>query len=138
MLPGMELVTHPTAAIDLTTTPIHLGVGSTARAIEGFSWDPAVLAAYGAATAADGADGRRGMTVDGDADWTTWERPPHGDEVVVCLAGRATIQWEDGSVELGPGTAMVNPAGSWHTADVHEPTRLLTITPGAGTEHRPR
>ena len=26
----------------------------------------------------------------------------------------------------------------WHTADVHEPGSALFITPGRGTEHRPR
>ena len=135
----MELVTHPTGAIPLDTTPIHLGLGSTARAIDGFAWDGEVLAAYGAAVAADGAEGRLVMTFHGDADWTSWERHPAGDEVVVCLAGRATMHRDDGvSVELRPGEAMVNPPGVWHTADVHEPTWLLTITPGAGTEHKPR
>jgi hypothetical protein len=39
---------------------------------------------------------------------------------------------------LEPCQAMINPAGVWHTADVHEPVRFMTITPGQGTEHRPR
>ncbi len=134
----MELVTDPTRAVDLTATPIHLGLGSTARAIDGFAWDPAVLADYGAATAGDGPDGRLVMIFDDDADWTSWERHPHGDEVVVCVSGRITVIREDGRVELGAGEATVNPAGAWHTADLHERTRLLTITPGIGTEHRPR
>jgi hypothetical protein len=39
---------------------------------------------------------------------------------------------------LQPGEAMVNPRGVWHTADVHEPGKGLFVTPGRGTEHRPR
>jgi hypothetical protein len=51
------------------------------------------------------------------------------------------VQEIDGAarhVDLGPCEAIVNPPGVWHTADVHEPGRYLTITPGEGTEHRPR
>jgi hypothetical protein len=33
---------------------------------------------------------------------------------------------------------MVNPQGVWHTADVQTPGQFMTITPGEGTEHRPR
>jgi hypothetical protein len=32
----MELVTEPRAAIDLTTTPVHLGPRSRALSVEGF------------------------------------------------------------------------------------------------------
>jgi hypothetical protein len=39
---------------------------------------------------------------------------------------------------MGSGQAITNPAGVWHTCDVHEPGRALYITPGRGTEHRPR
>jgi mannose-6-phosphate isomerase-like protein (cupin superfamily) len=138
----MQLQSHPRAAIDLTTTPLHLGLGSRALAIDGFAWDPAVLGAYGDAVADDGPEGRRVMVFDGDEPWTSWERHPAGDEVVVCLQGRITIIRElDGApdpVALRPGEAMVNPAGVWHTADLDGPTRILAITPGLGTEHRPR
>ena len=41
-------------------------------------------------------------------------------------------------VALRPYEATVNPRGVWHTADVHEPVTFMTITPGQGTEHRPR
>jgi uncharacterized cupin superfamily protein len=138
----MELVTEPRAAIDLTAMPIHLGLGSRALAVEGFEWDGGVLAAYAAAVAGDGADGRLVMAFQGSQPWDVWERHPAGDEVVICLSGRMTlIQEVDGQpepVELGPCEAAVNPAGVWHTADVHEPVVFLTITPGVGTEHRPR
>jgi mannose-6-phosphate isomerase-like protein (cupin superfamily) len=138
----MELVTEPRGAIDLTAIPIHLGLGSRALAVEGFGWDPGVLAAYAAAVADDGAEGRLVMVFQGSGSWETWERHRAGDEVVVCLSGRMTLILEiDGEHELvvlGPYEAMINPCGVWHTADVHEPVRFLTITPGLGTEHRPR
>ena len=36
------------------------------------------------------------------------------------------------------GERVLNPPGVWHTADVHEPGDALFITPGEGTEHKPR
>jgi hypothetical protein len=41
-------------------------------------------------------------------------------------------------VPLEAGQAVVNPRGVWHTVDVHEPGQALFVTPGRGTEHRPR
>jgi quercetin dioxygenase-like cupin family protein len=77
-----------------------------------------------------------------EATWTSWERHPAGDEVVVALSGRQTlIQEIDGQqhrIELRAGQAAINPRGVWHTADVHELGLALFITPGRGTEHRPR
>ncbi len=138
----MELIVGRTGAIDLSTTPIHLGLGSRAVAVEGFAWDPRVLEAYGAAVASDGAEGRMVMIFPADASWTTWERHQAGAEVVICLSGRMTVIREiggsDDPVELRPGVAMINPPGVWHTADIHEPGTFMTITPGKGTEHRPR
>lgn len=76
------------------------------------------------------------MIGDTPATWTSWERHPSGEEVVVVLSGRVTlIQEIDGReqyAEMSPGQAIINPAGVWHTCDV------LYITPGRGTEHRPR
>ena len=138
----MKLLTDTPAAVDLLTTPVHLGLGSRALPIEGFAWEPEELESYSAAVESDGAEGRMVMIFDGDGSWTSWERHPAGDELVVCLAGRITmIRETDGEpdpVELRPGAAMINPAGVWHTADVDGQARILTITPGVGTEHRPR
>jgi mannose-6-phosphate isomerase-like protein (cupin superfamily) len=138
----MELVIGHRDAIDLATHPVHLGLGSRAAVIEGFAWDPEVLKAYGAAVAQDGAEGRLVMVFEGHESWGNWERHPAGDEVVICLSGRMTAICEtdtgDVRIELGPCEAMINPAGVWHTADIDEPVRFMTITPGLGTEHRPR
>lgn len=75
------------------------------------------------------------------AAWTVWERHPAGDEMVVLLSGSATIEIEttDGNriVTLSePGAYAIIPRGCWHTAIAAEPTRMLFVTPGEGTENR--
>jgi quercetin dioxygenase-like cupin family protein len=139
---GMKLVSDVRTAVDLVTTPVHLGLGSQVLLMDGFAWDPEVLEAYTTAVAADGAEGRMVMIFDSEGSWTSWERHPAGDELVVCLAGRVTMIREvDGELDpvtIGPGEAMVNGPGVWHTADIEGTARILTITPGVGTEHRPR
>ncbi|MET8665337.1 cupin domain-containing protein [Streptomyces tendae] len=128
--------------VDLRTTPVHLGLGSTAKPVEGFAWNPEALQAYSAAVAADGAEGRLVTILDGDGPGDHWERHPAGDELVVCLSGSVTVVRDlDGvpdRVLLGPGEATVNPAGVWHAVDTTGPTSILTITAGLGTDHRPR
>jgi mannose-6-phosphate isomerase-like protein (cupin superfamily) len=135
-------MTTTTAAHDLRTVPLHLGLGSRATPLPDWAWTPEQLGAYGERFAADGPEGRLVMTFEQAASWDSWERHPAGDEVVVLLSGRADLVQEvDGEhrrVPMLPGEAVVNPAGVWHTADVHEPGTILTITPGQGTEHRPR
>jgi mannose-6-phosphate isomerase-like protein (cupin superfamily) len=77
-----------------------------------------------------------------DADWTTWERHPAGDEIVCLLSGRATLVLDrDGrhdTIELlEPGEFVVVPQGTWHTARTRVPTNMLFVTPGEGTENKP-
>jgi quercetin dioxygenase-like cupin family protein len=138
----MKLLDDARNAFDLTTTPLHLGLGSRARPVDGFAFDPTVLQAYGEAVAGDGVEGRLVMVIDEEGPGDHWERHPCGDEVVVCIGGTVTVVRELGGrteeVVLGPGDATVNPAGVWHAVDVDGAARLLTITPGLGTELRPR
>jgi hypothetical protein len=58
------------------------------------------------------------------------------------MSGRAVLIQDlpDGENRcvLDPGHAVINPRGVWHTSDVLEPGMALFITPGFGTEHRPR
>lgn len=128
--------------IDLATTYVHLGLGATVEVLRDFSWNEDALRTYEDRHAGDGDDGRLVMIGSNDSDWTTWECHPAGDELVVLLSGSATlVQERDDAVqriELRAGDAVVNPRGVWHTLDVHEPTRSLYVTPGRGTEHRPR
>jgi mannose-6-phosphate isomerase-like protein (cupin superfamily) len=126
----------------LSTTHVHLGLGSSAIPIPDFQWTPDFLARYGADHATDGDEGRLVMIGAGYRSWTTWERHPAGDELVVVISGRMTlVQDIDGNerhLELGEGEAAINPRNVWHTSDIAEPCRTLFVTPGRGTEHRPR
>ncbi|WP_274035333.1 cupin domain-containing protein [Streptomyces sp. MMBL 11-1] len=138
----MRLVNHQRDALDLRTTPVHLGLGSRAKPVEGFTWDPEALQAYSAAVAADGAEGRMVMIFDGEGPGDHWESHPAGDELVVCLTGAVTVTRDvDGVRErvlLGPGEATVNPAGVWHVVDMEGSTSILAVTATLGTDHRPR
>ena len=127
---------------DLSTTHIHLGLGARSTPLPDFEWSPSYLEAYTARFADDGDDGRLVTMGRNGESWSTWERHPAGEEVVVMLSGRVDlIQRIDGGerrTTLEPGQAVINPTGVWHTADVHEPGDALFITPGRGTEHEPR
>jgi mannose-6-phosphate isomerase-like protein (cupin superfamily) len=85
--------------------------------------------------------GRLLSAVSMGADWTHWEMHPAGDEILFMLEGRATfvLDLSDGlrEVALIAGRSLVIPKGAWHTAKVNEPARLLAITAGSGTQHRP-
>ncbi len=74
-------------------------------------------------------------------DWPHWEVHPEADELVYVLEGDVELLLElrDGVQHLrvrGRGLVIVH-RGVWHTARVHAPSRLLHVTMGAGTRHRP-
>ena len=127
---------------DLRSHPVHLGLGATVvpqPAFTGMEW----YKAYIARTAGDAAEGRLVSLYDFAENWDSWEMHPAGEELVVCLAGEVTLIQErlDGSFHAQPlaaGEYAVNPAGTWHTADVAGKCTALFITAGAGTQHRPR
>jgi mannose-6-phosphate isomerase-like protein (cupin superfamily) len=78
-----------------------------------------------------------------ETDWPMWEMHPNGDEVVCLLSGSATFLLEQahGTQEITlnmNGTYVVVPRGTWHTAKTQGPCRMLFITPGEGTQHRPK
>lgn len=130
---------------NLETRPIHLGAGGTAIPQPPFPHDEQAgqwYADYAARHAEDGAEGRLVSSYRFTGDWTGWEMHPVGAEVVICLDGRITLIQEIGGdqvrTELGPGDYAINPAGVWHTADVDHAATCLFITPGEGTEGRPR
>lgn len=77
-----------------------------------------------------------------DADWETWERHPAGDEVVCLLSGDVEMVLDRGGVEEAtrlnePGTYVVVPKGTWHTARTRVPTTMLFVTPGEHTQNKP-
>lgn len=128
-------------AVRLDRTPIHLGVKAKASVVEGFTFDGAGFEAYMKRYCGDD-PGRIVMIERSPESWKSWECHPAGEEIVIAISGRATLVQEiDGAerrIELGPGDAALNPAGVWHTADVHEPLTAIYITPCPGTDHRPR
>ena len=74
-------------------------------------------------------------------DWTSWERHPAGDELVIQLSGSMDFILEqpggEHCIPLRGRCAVVVPRGVWHTARVLEPSETIFITRGTGTEHRP-
>ena len=75
-----------------------------------------------------------------EAAWPTWECHPEGDELVMLLAGTATmvlqVAGEHQGVELcEPGQYIVVPRGTWHTASAATDARMLFVTPGEGTQN---
>ncbi|PKM26759.1 MAG: cupin [Gammaproteobacteria bacterium HGW-Gammaproteobacteria-13] len=76
------------------------------------------------------------------ADWPSWERHPAGEELVMLLSGSAVLLLEEANGEREllldmVGNYVLVPQGVWHTARTTQPSTLLFLTPGAGTEHRP-
>lgn len=73
-----------------------------------------------------------------DEAWPTWEVHPKGDEFVYLLEGDTDfllrIDGEDRRIRVNePGSYVVVPRGTWHTARPHAPTTMLFVTPGEGT-----
>lgn len=127
----------------LTDRFVHLDALGGAHVLPAFSGDMRWYAEYGRLHPDDGAAGRLVSVHEFAESWSSWEMHPLGSEVVACLSGVIDLIREraDGGIErerLGPGDYGINPPGSWHTADVVEPARVLFITAGEGTQHRPR
>ncbi|PZV02400.1 MAG: cupin [Leptolyngbya sp.] len=77
-----------------------------------------------------------------DRDWGTWEMHPAGEEFVCLLSGQLDLILEQNGVEnklslKTSGSYVIVPKGIWHTAKVHQPSSVLFITPGEGTQNRP-
>jgi mannose-6-phosphate isomerase-like protein (cupin superfamily) len=139
-------VSDSNGPFDLSKTPIHLGsqvdADNPAVPLAGFGFDGPSFEAYIGEHCAPGAPGRLIMVETTPVDWTTWERHTEGDEIVVVLEGRGEfVQQIDGGEQrmpVGPGSALINPTGVWHSADVTEPIKAIYITPCPGTEHKER
>jgi hypothetical protein len=58
-----------------------------------------------------------------DSHWESWEMHPAGDEIVVAELTE-------------PGSFVIVPRGTWHTAHTSVPTTMLFVTPGEGTRHK--
>jgi len=77
----------------------------------------------------------------GEGDWPHWEMHPLGDEVLVLLEGRVRMVFEreggDEAFDMAPGSTLVVPRGTWHRALDQRGLRMLFLTYGAGTQHKP-
>jgi hypothetical protein len=135
--PGMS-----TGSFDLTTIPVHLGLGAVAIPQEPMTGGAEWYERYGQRVAGDGVEGRLVTIHSFSEPWSMWEVHPLGHELVVCLSGRIVVHQElpglTMSLTLEPHQAVINPPGVWHTADVDAPATALFITAGTGTDHRPR
>jgi quercetin dioxygenase-like cupin family protein len=77
-----------------------------------------------------------------DADWSSWERHPAGEEFVCLIEGEVELHLEkdgmrDTVVLDRPGAYVLVPTNTWHTAKVRKPARMIFVTAGEGTENRP-
>lgn len=117
-------------------TVVHLAEDGTGQALDSptfWSLPPPVMDGYGS-----------GWLVSEfvfTQDWANWEMHPHGDEFVYLLDGAVEFVLQQPSglqteALVGRGAVLV-PRGVWHTARVRAPSRMLFVTRGRGTQHRP-
>jgi mannose-6-phosphate isomerase-like protein (cupin superfamily) len=76
-----------------------------------------------------------------EGDWPTWEVHAHGDELVCLVAGDADmiLRTDEGDIVrrlTDPGTYVIVPANTWHTARVRARTTMIFVTPGEATLNR--
>lgn len=66
---------------------------------------------------------------------------PRGDEVHLCIAGAMTaiLEGDDGEhrLDFEAGQVCVIAAGVWHRLEASHDSRVLSLTFGEGSEHRP-
>ena len=121
--------------LDPCDTYVHLGADGAAERVAGGDafWSGPDLDRLG--------DGWLVTEFAFSSSWSSWEMHPGGDELVYLLAGEAVMLLErpDGvdEVPLRERAAVVVPRGVWHTAKVTRPSRMLFVTRGRGTQHRP-
>ena len=68
------------------------------------------------------------------------ELHPDGDELIYIISGKVRVIGEstpDEHCDLGPGEVCIVSKGEWHLVQILEPTRLIGITPGPRSDHRP-
>lgn len=127
---------------NLSQHPLHLGLGATAVSQPLFTGEMDWYGGYGERHGVDGVEGRLVSMHTFTESWDVWEMHPLGAEVVLCTAGSIELVQEiDGSevaTTLQVGEYAINEPGTWHTANVTEPTTAVFITAGLGTEHRSR
>lgn len=123
-------------AFTLDGTYIHLKPDDSARAMEGGDRFWATIQQR-----TDLDEGRLMGVTGQSADWDYWERHPAGEEILTLLSGEMelVLDMEGGEQRtvLKAGETFIVPRGTWHRGIVREAGRLMFVTPGRGTEHRP-
>jgi mannose-6-phosphate isomerase-like protein (cupin superfamily) len=125
----------------MTFTPedlyVHLSADGLGRTLPGgeafWSLPPAEMADY-----------ERGWLVSEfvcSRDWPNWEMHPGAEEFVYLLSGDIEFLQDlpsgVSSARITDRGAVLVPRGVWHTARVFAPSRMLLVTMGEGTQHRP-
>jgi oxalate decarboxylase/phosphoglucose isomerase-like protein (cupin superfamily) len=77
-----------------------------------------------------------------DRDWSSWEKHPAGEEFVCLIDGDVDLVLQKNGGETTvtlnqPGSFVIVPVNTWHTARVRRPSKMIFITPGDGTENKP-
>ncbi len=76
-----------------------------------------------------------------DKDWATWEMHPNGEEIVYLLSGALNLildkDGEKQTIELRKKGLVIIERGTWHTAKVFEPSKMLVVTYGKDTQIKP-
>lgn len=71
---------------------------------------------------------------------SSWEMHPKGDEFLYCVTGTIDVvlaaENTERTLSLRGGMACIVPRGVWHRQLIREPSELLFMTCGEGTEHR--
>lgn len=123
---------------DLTRTFILINDGPTAEAV---AVGPDFWDRIRQSPIANSAAGRLISLTEHSADWGRWEMHPACDEILFMLTGSLELVVEvDGAektIPLESLNAYIVPAGTWHRARVRTPGKMLAITGGAGTQHKP-
>jgi mannose-6-phosphate isomerase-like protein (cupin superfamily) len=111
------------------------GRGFWSQVMSGNATDPGIRRLLGSDK------GRLLSVMSMSADWTNWEMHPAGDEILYMVEGGAVfiLDLSSGLTEVGVdiGRLLLIPKGVWHTAKLTAPARILAITAGSGTQHRP-
>jgi len=81
------------------------------------------------------------MSSDVSEDMGHWEMHPNGEEMLICLSGAMRVIEEVNGAEretvLPAGHVHAVKHGLWHRICVEAPGRMMHLTWGEGTEHRP-
>ena len=124
------------SAIDPVGTYVHLPDGGAAHAV-------AVTEAFwpDLMSGKRRYEGRLLMASKVCEDMGHWEMHPNGEEVLLLVSGSVEVIFDDGTTErvvpLGAGQICIVPRGVWHRFVVRQSGRMVFITAGEGTQHRP-